>query len=435
VVDSAGNLFFTDNSRWIRRVDAKTGVITTVAGSRYDGTLGNNGDGGPALQAGMNARGVAVDALGNLFIADGPNNRVRVVCAVSSGPFCSGKTGGYIYTAAGNGPDAFQGSGGYGGDNGPATSASLNWPTGVALDAAGNLYIGDTGNNRIRVVCATSDGPFCAGAIVGDIYTVAGNGVSGNGVDASLFEGGLATNAELSTVGSIAVDTAGNLYIPDLRYANGSSARIWKVNTSGVITTVAGGVGSWNVCSGATNALGDGCPATSGYLESPIGVAVDATGNLYISDLSKSDVRKVNVTDAPALVFSTTYVGQTSATQTVFLENHGDQPLFFNSIEWTNAVADASVTTCLSSTSVAPGKSCALGIQFAPQVTGSSITGSVVLHDNAVNSPQSIALSGSAVVQPINGNCGTANGQSFIAAPNADLCSVGGASSVTGSGP
>ena len=103
-VDSAGNLFFTDNSRWIRRVDAKTGVITTVAGSTYDGTYGNNGDGGPALQAGMNARGVAVDAAGNLFIADGPNNRVRVVCAVSSGPFCSGKTVGYIYTAAGNGP-------------------------------------------------------------------------------------------------------------------------------------------------------------------------------------------------------------------------------------------------------------------------------------------------------------------------------------------
>jgi len=237
-VDSVGNLFITDFSR-IRKVT--NGVITTVAGN---GTRGYSGDDGPATSAQLyEPTGVAVDFAGNLYIADDGNERVRKVA------------NGVITTVAGNGTR------GYSGDNGPATSAEL-WPSAVAVDAAGNLYIADGGNERVRKVAN------------GVITTVAGNGTPGYAGD-----NGPATSAQLYNPSGVALDSAGNLYIADLRHQ-----RVRMVS-NGAITTVAG--------NGTQGYSGDNGPAVSAQLDGPSHVAVDATGNLYITDSYDNLIRKV----------------------------------------------------------------------------------------------------------------------------------------------
>jgi streptogramin lyase len=182
-VDAAGNLYFPDRFiNDVRKVAAGTGVITTVAGT---GTWDFSGDGGRATEAALRSpSGVAVDAAGNLFIADTSNNRVRRVDART----------GRITTVAGTGIS------GYGGDGGPAVGADLLAPYRVAVDAAGNLYITDSGNLRVRKVDAVS----------GTITTVAGTGSRGYGGD-----NGPATDALLAGPGAVALDAAGNLFIVD----------------------------------------------------------------------------------------------------------------------------------------------------------------------------------------------------------------------------
>jgi uncharacterized protein (TIGR03437 family) len=235
-VDSAGNLYIADRYS-VRKVSG--GVITTVAGN---GTLGFSGDNGPALSAELNGpTGVAVDSAGNLYIADTLNNRIRKV------------SNGVITTVAGNGNP------GFGGDNGPATSAQLYYPGGIVLDSAGSLYIADTHNFRIRKVSN------------GAITTVAGNGKPGSGGD-----NGPATSAGVYPAG-IALDSAGNLYIADY-YA----VSIRKVS-NGVIATVAG--------IGTNGFSGDNGPATSAQLNLPWGVAVGSAGNVYIADAGNNRIR------------------------------------------------------------------------------------------------------------------------------------------------
>ncbi|MGD9234231.1 MAG: hypothetical protein PVH67_10255, partial [Desulfobacterales bacterium] len=244
-VDSEGNIFFADgNNRRIRKVDTN-GIITTVAGN---GNQGFNGDGGPAVDASLYLpQTVAVDSEGNIFIADGPNRRIRKV-----------DTSGIITTVAGNGNQGFSG------DGGPAVDASLNNPYGVAVDSEGNIFIADEFNNRIRKV-----------DISGIITTVAGNGNQGFSGD-----GGSAVDARLYYPLSVAVDNDGNIFIPD--YFNN---RIRKVNTSGIITTVAG--------NGNQGFSGDGGPAVDASLYYPLSVAVDSKGNLFIADEFNNRIRKV----------------------------------------------------------------------------------------------------------------------------------------------
>jgi hypothetical protein len=222
------------------------GIINTVAGSANQGF---GGDGGPATSAELYCpKGVAVDSNGNIYIADFDNNRIRKVTAST----------GKISTVAGNG------TAGYNGDNIAATSAMLNLPTGVALDSAGNIYIADTWNNRVREVTTA-----------GIISTVAGNGAFGGSGD-----GGAATSAELFEPTGVAVDTSGNIYVADTW-----NNRIREVTVAtGKISTVAGG---------GTSGLGDGGPATSAELDFPYGVTVDASGNIYIGDEYDFLVRKV----------------------------------------------------------------------------------------------------------------------------------------------
>ncbi len=244
-LDAAGNLYIadTDNHR-IRKVDA-AGVISTVAG---DGTEGFGGDGGAATAAQLfYPHGVALDAAGNLYIADGGNHVIRKVDAA-----------GVISTVAGSGTR------GFGGDGGAATAARLFYPHRVALDAAGNLYIADTVNNRIRKVDAA-----------GVISTVAGSGTRGFGGD-----GGAATAAQLYYPHGVALDAAGNLYIAD-----GGNHVIRKVDAAGVISTVAG--------SGTRGFGGDGGAATAAQLRYPEGVALDAAGNLYIADSGNNRIRRL----------------------------------------------------------------------------------------------------------------------------------------------
>ena len=255
VSDGAGNILVADtfNNR-IRRVDAMTGIITTVAGSGEPSFLG---DGGPATKAALlGPAGVVADAADNLYVADTVNSRVRRVDAVT----------GIVTTVAGTGSRSFSG------DGGPASEAGLSIPTGVAVDRAGDLFIADSGNNRIRKVEVAT----------GDIETVAGSGATGFGAGSFSGDGGLATDARLFFPEGVAVDGIGNLFIAD-----SGNSRIRKVDAAtGVITTVAGG-----------GVMGDGGPATDALLFFPEGVAVDKSGNLFITDTGNNRVRKVNVTN------------------------------------------------------------------------------------------------------------------------------------------
>jgi trimeric autotransporter adhesin len=257
-VDASGNIYIADyfNHR-IRLVTKSTGIITTVAG---DGTDRYIGDGGQATSTGLPYPFLfAVDASGNIYIADSDNSRVRMVT----------KSTGIITTVAGDG------SRGHKGDGGLATSAGLYNPHGVALDASGNIYIADS--FHIRMVTRST----------GIITTVAGDGTEGYKGD-----GGQATSASFFFTFGLAVDASGNIYIADV---NNDRIRLVTKST-GIITTVAGGG-----VKGGVESLGDGGQATSAYVYAPRGIALDASGNIYIATPEYNRIRQVNpIGPAPA---------------------------------------------------------------------------------------------------------------------------------------
>jgi sugar lactone lactonase YvrE len=239
-LDAAGNLFVADaDHHCVRRIDAQTGVITRVAGT---GTAGYSGDGGAARAAKLNVPyDVAFDRDGNLLIADSYNNVIRRV---------DGQTG-LISTVAGTGEY------GFGGDRGPARAAKLAFPIRVAVDASNNLFIADNDNRRTRLVSART----------GKITTFAGTGEAGYGGD-----GRRAKKAKLATQGGLEVDPQGNVLIAETDYN-----RLRRVDRSTkIITTVLG--------NGLLEHSGDGGPATSAGLPAPAGLCVDAAGNVYVTD-------------------------------------------------------------------------------------------------------------------------------------------------------
>jgi sugar lactone lactonase YvrE len=245
-VDGLGNLYVPDlDNQRVRRI-APDGTITTVAGN---GEAGYSGDGGPAIDAALSERGfwnVATDAAGNLFIADGGNHRVRRVDARTR----------VIATVAGSGSDT------YGGDGGMATEAGIPGPDGLFVDATGNLYIGDTDDFRIRRVAAD-----------GTITTIAGTGDPG-------FEGdgGLARDALIGSPENLALDTAGNLYFTDAE-----NDRIRRVSADGTIATIAGS---------DTGFAGDGGPASDARFNYPADLYRDpTTGDLLIADEGNHRIR------------------------------------------------------------------------------------------------------------------------------------------------
>ncbi|MEI6403488.1 MAG: hypothetical protein WCP59_15020, partial [Actinomycetota bacterium] len=249
-VDAAGNIYIADTGNHrVRKIDASTGIITTIAGAD---TNGYNGDNITATTAQLNfPTGVAVDTAGNIYIADSSNHRIRKVDAST----------GIITTIAGTDTN------GYNGDNITATTAQLNFPTGVAVDTAGNIYIAEYFNYRVRKVDAST----------GIITTIAGT-------DTGDYNGDniTATTAQLNGPSSVAVDTAGNIYIADT-----DNQRVRKIDSStGIITTIAGtDTGDYN---------GDNITATTAQLNGPSSVAVDTAGNIYIADAGNQRVRKVD---------------------------------------------------------------------------------------------------------------------------------------------
>jgi uncharacterized protein (TIGR03437 family) len=315
-VDAAGNVYFGDHNRGVVRKVSTNGIITTVAG----GGAGF-GEGGQATKAILNnPTGVAIDKAGNLYISEigfsvalenpisygfamGVGGYIRKVtadgnihtlagllptgCCGDGGPvskaFFTGPSGlardsqGNVYVAdplqqkvrriaADLTVTTIAGSGlpGFAGDNGPAAAAVLNTPQGVAVDGAGNVYIADSGNNRIRMVAGN-----------GNIRTIAGNGIA-----AFSGDGGAAASASLSGPNFVLADTSGNLFIADT-----ANHRIRKITPDGIIHTIAG--------NGTVGFTGDGGPAIAAELETPRSVAVDASGNLYIVDNPVHTVRKV----------------------------------------------------------------------------------------------------------------------------------------------
>ena len=251
------------------------GHIYTVAG---DAGYGYSGDGGPATSASFAiAYGVSIDHSGNLVIADSGDCRIRVVAGSTGTFYGQAMTAGHIYTVAGNGTV------GYSGDGGPATSAALTRPEAVTVDAAGSLVISDTDNQRIRVAAAVTGTFYGLAMTAGDIYTVAGGGTGGLG------DGGPATSAALTHPQGVAVNTAGNLFIAD-DYANRvrmvadkTGTFYGQAMTAGDIYTVAGGGSSAD----------DGVPATAAALSRTTGVALDSSGNLLIADTQSYRIRVV----------------------------------------------------------------------------------------------------------------------------------------------
>ena len=230
-VTPSGGLYIADE--WNNRIRyiSPAGVISTFAG---DGTMAWASEGVPATTVGIfHPRAVCADAAGNVFIGDEGNERVRKVTPA-----------GLIYNAAGNGSMA------YSGDGGPATDASIYGPYGVCTDAAGNLYIGENSNYVVRKV---NPG--------GIISTFAGNGTGGYGGD-----GGPATAANFIGAAGVCFDATGNMYVADFN-------KVRMISTAGIITTIAG--------TGTSGYSGDGGPATAAMVNEVFGICMDADGNLY----------------------------------------------------------------------------------------------------------------------------------------------------------
>ena len=255
-VDISGNLYIAGNDIYnkVRKVNI-AGIITTFAGT---GIAGSSGDGNAATSAQLNyPAGIALDISGNVFIADRYNNKIRKVSSA-----------GIITTYAGIG-----GLFGSSGDGGAATLAQLYWPSGVALDIFGNVYIVDEGNQKIRKVSSAGIVTTFAGTGYGaNVYPLTG-GSSG--------DGGAASSAQLFYPNGVAVDISGNVYIADT-----FNHKIRRVNSAGIITTFAG--------TGIAGSSNDGGVATLAQLNNPDGVAVDISGNVFIADLTNNKIRMVN---------------------------------------------------------------------------------------------------------------------------------------------
>lgn len=408
--DGAGNLFYTDSgNNVIRRVDAATGTVTTVAGT---GSSGFSANGTLARNALLNTpSGLVLDGAGNLYFADSGNNAVREIVLAT----------GQIETIAGTGAL------GYTGDSGLATAASLNGPQGLAFDASGNLYIADTGNNVVRAVSAAT----------GDISTVAGNGTAGYQGD-----GGTATAAELNTPWGVFAATNGKLYIADF----GNNA----------IRTVSGGTIATIIGDGTPSYSGDGGPAGQATLNRPTAVVLDAAGDILIADSENNCVRKVNGTTLTIVTIAGNGVGgyggdgldanvstaqfnkiyglsldgagdfyvadrlglrirevygtiasiyyqpikatNTSAPVVQTIESDGNATLTIASVvATTNSAINAAETTCSSAMPLLVGGTCAVGAEFKPVTVGSPVSGLITINSNSANTPISIDLSGNSL--------------------------------------
>jgi hypothetical protein len=410
-VDGAGNVYYTDSgNNLIVKVDGN-GNLTIIAGTGHSGFSPN---GTVATSALLNTpSAILLDGAGNIFFTESGNSTVREIVAAT----------GLIETIAGTGVT------GYTGDGSAASAATLSHPSGLAIDASGNLYISDTGNHAIREISA----------VTGNIATIAGG--SGPGFTG---DGGPALAAQFNQPWGIAFGTDGSLYVADF-----INDRVRKISPSGTITTVAG--------SGDNSGYsGDAGAATAALLDHPAGIAVDAAGNLYISDSDNNVVRRVNATSGiittlagngqavsdgdgvnadsatPAMnktyglcldgsgnlyiadrlglkireVYSATAriqfkdikVTNTSPPTIQRIDNDGNAPLHLSAITpVSNAAVDPATTTCSTTVAMAVGAECNVGAEFKPEVVGSPVSGQINVVSDSPNTPVMIDLFGNSL--------------------------------------
>jgi trimeric autotransporter adhesin len=251
-LDGYGNLFITDEYNHVVRKINISGIITTIAGNGFGSgttTGGYSGDGGPATLAELNVPiGISISRTGDIYIAEQSNHIIRKINPL-----------GIITTVAGNGFP------GYSGDGGQATAAQLTLPSGVAVDSVGNLFVAEYGNHIIRKIFAS-----------GIISTVAGTGIAGYTGDNIA-----ATNSRLHSPFGVALDNSGNIFIADE-----DNNRVRKINTLGIITTVAG--------NGMIGTSGDGGLATAAKVQHPVDISIDRFGNFYLAEQGQNVVREVD---------------------------------------------------------------------------------------------------------------------------------------------
>ena len=358
--DSSGNLYIVDyGGNLIRKVDTKGNISTFAGNGTYTGDIG---DGGPATSATIGfPTSVAVDKSGNVFIANIGNVRKVDTSGNISTPVARSGIGltfdsaGNLYITERNGTAVFEwtpggvlstvagGAFGFSGDGGPANQAALNFPSGVAVDAAGNIYFADKGNNRVRKVDTK-----------GIITTYAGTGTAGFSGD-----GGPATGAKLgmnltAAYLGIAVASTGDLYIADPR-----NNRIRVINPSGVISTFAGNGGGF-----ATGSLGngDGGPPASASVQTPYGVRVDSAGSVFIADTGHNLIRKVTGTTTPsgsAPTISANGVVNGASFQPGIVPNSWvtiqGAGLAAKADDWSNSIVNGALPTSLDGVSVTMG--------------------------------------------------------------------------------
>ena len=365
-VDSSNNVFIADTkNNVIRELVASSGTLQIIAGN---GTPGFQGDNGPPTQAELKLpTGVFVDSAGNVFIADMGNNVIREIVAAT----------GKIQTVAG----VNAGSPGFGGDGGAATSALLSSPSGVFVDALGNIFIADTGNNVIREVTISNH----------NILTVAGSHVLGAGFSG---DGGAATSAQLNAPLSVIVDPSGDLFIAD----TGNNVIREVVASTGKIQTVAG-----NHALGA-GFSGDGGPALSAQLHSPSSIAIDSLGAVDIADTGNNRIRSVaGLVIVPVasltpttLTFNPTVIARSSVAQMVTLTNTGATPMQVGGISFTGANGNSFSQTNNCPGTLAGGANCVINVTFTP-TTGGALTANLSVSDSAPGSPQLVTLTGTGV--------------------------------------
>lgn len=410
-VDSSGNVYFAENSSRIRKITVSTGVISTVAGSTSGGFTGDNGQ---AVNATFNGiTGLAFDSADNLYIADYSNHRVRRILAST----------GIVSTIAGSALTTTSGDGGL------ATSAGFAAPSGIALDAAGNVYVTDSVSLRVR--------KFSVG---GNINTIAGPGTAG-----TLGDGGPATSAYFGCWG-IALDVAGNIYIAD-----SANMRIRKIDaTTGNISTVAG--------LGANSSTGDFGLATAANVAYPTSLVVIGGGTVYDRTVfatlggSRPDIataknnpnyansgwnvganvgnlppgtytvhavardfsnaattlfpdKTITITAASgpwlqmqssSVAFNSTLINSWTSPQSFILTNGGNQPLLISSISATGDFVQTNNCSTL-----APAATCTINVIFHPGVLGSR-TGFLIVKHNGAELSSSVSLSGTCIDLPIN---------------------------------
>jgi len=440
--DSAGNLYVSDAYSEVRKVTASTGIISLVTGGSGStcSATATCGDGGPATSATINnARGMWIDASGDIYLSDTGSNRVRVIYqggAAAASIIALENSGtvpviGDIYTVAGGGTAA----------TGLASKQPLNSPRGVIVDSFGNLYIADIGTNHVRVVYVagnsvaaliTQENPTVLTPLPGYMYSIAGTGTlaeSGNGGLASAAsinepsdialdssgnlyfvdyggdtvrmvsastgiistlagttagagfsgDGGLATAAQLSSPRGIWVDDGSNIYIADT-----NNYRVRKITAAtGVISTIAG--------QGTTStSLGDGGAATSAYLNLPFSVALDPSGNLVLADNSEYRVRSVNAANS-VLSLPNTFIGSSSTPGTIVLSNIGGDAITPSAFSITTGFTQATGAPgdCAANTAVASGRSCNIRISFTPVASGPA-NGTFTVTTNATNTSSGV---------------------------------------------